>query len=306
MQNLNDIREQISVAFDSMSANHRRIAVYLLDHPDEVALSSMREIAGRLNIDPSAFVRFAKKLSFSGYSELREVFRDELKSARTGYMERARQIQKKGRQDKIGGLVSDLRLSSEANLDQLFEQNKLELIKAAADDMLKARNIYVVGMRSCFPVAFALHYSCRMIRRRVYLGDGLGGTFADGMRGIGSDDLFVVIGTHPYSRDTVLAADYAAGCGARILALTDSELSPLAAKADYKLIFGHKGPLILGTIVPAIALVEALVAVMIAGGGKEALATLGESDQQLRNMHSYLPATGFDRSRPGRTPGVGD
>jgi DNA-binding MurR/RpiR family transcriptional regulator len=303
LQNIDDITALISISHDKMSVSHRRIAAYLLEHPDDVALCSMREIAGRLKMDPSTFVRFAKKLSFSGYAELRDIFRKELRAARTGYMERARQLQKKGGRGEIVELVSDLRLSNEVNLHQLFEKNQPGLLQRAAENMLRARHIYVVGMRSCFSAAFALHYACRMIRRRVYLGDGLAGTFADGMRGMGPGDVFVVIGTHPYSRDTALAAGYAAQCGATIIALTDSKLSPLAVDAEFTLVFGHRGPLILGTIVPAMALVEILVAVMIARGGEKALDTLKESDQQLTKMSSYVREAPLRRSSSGQKLG---
>lgn len=275
-----------------MSPNFRRVAAFLFENPDEVALSSMRENARLLGLDPSNFVRFAKAMSFTGYPEMRALFQRNLKESRTGYLERAQNLQERGRQDREVDLLSQLRASNAANMHQVFEQNSRQALERCAESLLTARHVHIFGLRSNFPPAFALHYVCKMIRDEVYLSDGLAGTFAGNMRGVAPDDVFVSIGSHPYSKDTVVATHYAAKCGAKVIALTDNVLSPLASDADSVLLFNCKGPLVLGTSVPVMALVEALTMEMIANGGESALSSIEDSERQLREFAAYVDTSG--------------
>ena len=292
MQSLEELSARIAETHGKMSPNFRRVATFLFENPDEIALSSMRENARHLGLDPSNFVRFAKAMSFSGYPEMRALFQQYLRESRTGYVERAQELQKRGQQDSEAGLLSRLRASNSANLEQVFKQNPPRSLERCAEFLLAARHVHIFGLRSSFPPAFALHYVCKMVRHNVHLSDGLAGTFAGNMRGIGPGDVFVSIATHPYSRDTVVATRYAAKCGARVIAMTDHALSPLAAGADSVLLFNCKGPLVLGTSVPVMALVEALTMVMIANGGENALNAIRDSEHQLKEFAAYVDISG--------------
>jgi DNA-binding MurR/RpiR family transcriptional regulator len=292
-QNVKEFSREVSRVHADLSPNFLKIADYILANPDEVALSSMRAIAGCLDLDPSNLVRFAKFMSFSGYPELRALFQADLRQARTEYSERARHLQNQSSQDKVTGLLGDLQTANTSNLDYVFEHNTPRILKQAARILLEADRIFIMGMRSCFPAAFSLHYICRIIRTDVNLSSGHGGTFADDIRSIGPDDVFVVIGTHPYTTTTVVATEYAAKCGAKIVALTDSVLSPLAVHAHTVLSFKPRGtlPLIPGSTLPIMALVEALTAVMVANGGDGALEAIRTTEKQLHEFSAYSPDT---------------
>ena len=287
MQSIDELASDISKSFDAMSPNFRRIASFLLENPDEVAMSSTRQLAARLDMDPSNLVRFAQEFSFSGFLELKELFQNQIRRSRTGYLERAQQLQREGEHGKIAKLLSELYEANNANLTECLDKNSPKTLSDVAALIMDARKVQVCGFRSCFPAAFAMHYTCRMVREDVHLSDGLGGTFADDMRNLGKGDLYITIGMEPYSNITVAAVRYAEKRGSKILAITDSPLSPLAAHADLVLTFSRYGPLVLGSIVPVIALVEALAALMIAKGGGKALSTLRKSENQLIEFAAY-------------------
>jgi len=288
VQTIDELSSKISKSYGDMSPNFRKIATFLLEHPDEVAMSSTRDIAGQLDMDPSNLVRFAQGFSFSGYSEMKGLFKKRIRKSKIGYLERAQQLQRHGGNDEISELLSDLHAANNANLIDVLEQNKPELFAEVGALLMEVKKVYICGFRSCFPAAFALHYICRMVREDVYLSKGLGGTIADEMRGIGRGDIFVTIGMEPYSNNTVAAVRYAEKCGAKIIALTDSPLSPLATNAHLLLTFGRKGPPVLGSIVPVIALVEAVTTVMIARGGGKVLSVINDSEQQLTDFGAYV------------------
>ena len=288
MQNIKELSEKISETYGQMSPNFRKISAYILDNPDEIALSSMRANAEKLRLNPSNFVRFARYLSFNGYPELRALFQSDLKEKSSGYFARAQSLQKQHKQEKISNILSELQITNNQNLNNTFGGNTAEDVKKCAIALLDARHIYIFGMRMCFPAAFAMHYTCKMLRQHVYLSEGIGGTMADDMRGMGKGDAFVTMGMEPYSNDTVNATRYAIKSGATVIALTDSILSPLAVESDIVQTFSHSGPLIPGSIVSLMALVEAITTVMVAKSGDPALNSIKNSEQQLKEFHTYF------------------
>src|SRR5205807_9584483 len=124
--------------------------------------------------------------------------------------------------------------------------------------------------------------------------DGPGGSGVDALRTIGPRDVLLAITVNPYARETIRAARYAGGRGARVLAITDSELSPLAAVAHETLIVRTETPSFFHTMVPALAAVECLAALVAARRGDRTLAALAASEAQLAAFETY--------ERPPRKP----
>jgi DNA-binding MurR/RpiR family transcriptional regulator len=166
----------------------------------------------------------------------------------------------------------------------------------AARALASARRIYLIGQRSLFPAAFYVHYACSMFRENLVLLDGNGGTFADGLRGINEHDAVLVYSFDPYSRGTIAAAEYAAGRGAAVIAVTDSLVSPLAAITRHLLLVATDTPAMFRSIVPAMTVSQVLVAQILAQGGQEALSRVTEREQQLERFGAYW--TEADRVSP--------
>jgi len=146
-----------------------------------------------------------------------------------------------------------------------------------------------MGLRSLYPAAFYTHYACSMFRDNTVLLDGPGGTFADGMRGIGEKDAMLIFSLEPYTSGVIQAATYAVERGAEVVAITDSLVSPLAALTPHLLLVGTDGPALFKSVVPAIAIAQALVAQMLAQGGQAALDAVAESEHQLDRFETYWP-----------------
>ena len=281
----------IAKSYDSFSPNYKKIASFILDNPEEIAMSSTREIASILGINASTLVRFAQDLSFSGFLELKHLLQNRVRQTGSGYLERAQNLQWQSDQGGVVDLLSRIRETNQENLHVSMEQNSPDLLAQTGKMIMQARRLYICGYRLCYPVAYAMYYTCRMAREDVVLSNGVGGTVADGIRGIGPRDALVSISMEPYTRNTVATAQYAEKCGARVVALTDGKLSPLARHASVLLAFGGATPLVPGSIVAAIALVEALTAVMVATGGKTALNALHRSERQLAEFSAYIENT---------------
>ncbi len=300
MVELVQVTDRIEAEFPRLSPQLKRAARYVLDSPDDVALSSMRALATRADVHPSALVRLAKELGFKGYVELREPFRETLRRRPERYAERARNLQARGG-GELDDLYRELIDAGSDNIAGTFAECSPERLANLAVTMEAARHIYVVGMRKCLPVAFYIHYACRMFHQGVTLLGGFAGTMADELRDLGADDVFLAISFDPYTRETVRAARHAVAMGATVVAITDSPLSPLAEGAVETLVVANAGPSFFRSLVAAMALAEALVAFLVARGGDRAIETLTQTEAKLDDFDIYLQRperrTGRQRSR---------
>ncbi|MFC1673462.1 MurR/RpiR family transcriptional regulator [Pseudomonadota bacterium] len=284
-----DIIARIESDFSRLSPQLRRAAKYVIDHPDDMALYSMRQLAAHADVHPSTMVRLGRELGFDGHAEFQEPFQERLRSRpKVSYAGDARDLQERGGNGNAQALVADMFETERRSMKTLSQRVGVEAIAEAAEVLCGARNVFVVGSRSLYAVAHYFHYASRMFTHNVVLVDGLGGTFADQLRGIGEGDVVLATSFAPYSRDTVRAVEYALERGARIVSITDSAVSPLGQGKDtITLVAPNDSPSFFHSIVPAMAVAEALVMLMIARGGDGAMAQLAESEDQLNGFEAY-------------------
>ena len=174
------------------------------------------------------------------------------------------------------------------NIEQTFADTSPEQLSQLADELESARRVFIVGLRKCFPIAFYLQYACRMFHDDVVLLSGWAGTLVDELRDLGRDDVLIAISFDPYTRETVHAARYAASTGARLVAITDSQLSPLAESAAHAFVVTNSSTSFFRSLVAAMALAEAIVAFLLARGGDKAITTLADMEDHLDLFETYI------------------
>jgi DNA-binding MurR/RpiR family transcriptional regulator len=299
------ILADLQLVFPKLSPQLRQAAQYLIDRPDEIAFTSMRQLAERAEVQPATMVRLAQAIGFDGYEALREPFRDALRSQPTGFGQHARNLlARTGRRSggrALAQLASEMVASDRENISLSLEAIGADELADAARVLAGARRIYIVGQRSLFPAAFYVHYACSMFRENLVLLDGHGGTFADGVRGISEADAMLVYSFEPYARGAIDAAEYGTGRGAKVVAITDSLVSPLTVLTDHLLLVATDTPALFKSIVPAMTVSQVLVAQILAQGGQEALTRVTESESQLESFGAYWHQ-GDQVSRPAQPP----
>jgi DNA-binding MurR/RpiR family transcriptional regulator len=274
-------------AFPSLSPQLQIAARHVLDRPDDVALMSMRGLAGSAGVHPSTMVRLARIFGFNSYTRFREMFQLRLRERPTGYLARARNLQARGAEGGKSDLLMEVLSSNSENLRNTFEGIDDTRFVACARALAKARKIYVVGLRSVYPVAFFFHYSYHMFRGNAVLLEGPGGTFSDDLREFGPEDVIFAISFEPYTYETVRAVEYAKDRGGIAVVMTDSPVSPLASNADHMLNIRNESPSFYHSISAAMATAEALISLLVAEGGSEALTSIEESENQLESFDAY-------------------
>jgi DNA-binding MurR/RpiR family transcriptional regulator len=276
-----------------------KAAAVLFAQPDDVALLSMRELATRADLAPSTFLRLARVLGFSGYPQLRNVFVERLRQSANIYSPRAAQLQRHDGESSETALVKKLFTVTIANIEQAFDRNPpQELIRIVAL-LEQARRIYLLGQRSSYPIVFFFHYVFKLFSPKSVLVEDVGGTFADDLRYIGSDDVLFAISFRPYTRTAIIAADYAASHSCPVVAMTDSEVSPLNLRAAHTIFVDPSTPSFFDSIAAPVTVLAAMLGLLVARGGDTAVANVRISEDQLNKFAAYWGTDGA-RRRPER------
>lgn len=229
----------IQQAFDGLSRQLKLIAKHVEMHADRVAFDGIQATAEQVGVQPSAVVRFAKHFGFSGYSEMQALFRAQAArqlSVQPGYEERLRGLVAAGGLERGGvHLAQAVIEGSIASLQALQRQLPPQAFEAAVKLMHEAPALWLVAARRAFPVGAYLAYALQHTRKPVHWLNGLGAMQQGQLRALQPGDVMLAVSFEPYASETLEQVDMALGQGARLLALTDSQLSPLAAKADVTL-----------------------------------------------------------------------
>ncbi|MGE0799065.1 MAG: MurR/RpiR family transcriptional regulator [Lautropia sp.] len=254
-------KDQILERFNDLSPALQQAARFVVDHPNEVVLNSMRALADHAGMQPATLVRLAQQLGYPGWPDLKKAFAGDyvLGPARPGVRASAGLAAVRG---SGSDLVSDVFGAVHRNLDNT-EMNNGQALYKAARLLRRARTVHAAGFRASFSAAYALVQGYRSVRSSVQLIDGRAGALEQELRGIKPQDAVVVFGFSPYCPEALQVQQTAAKVGARVVALTDSSASSLALGADVAILFSARGASALPSMAAAVAVTEALVVILL-------------------------------------------
>ena len=210
-----------------------QVARFALDRPDEMALGTVAELAAAAGVQPSAHVRFAQTLGYSGFSDLQQVLRARLRERSPDYRERLSRMQSEtGTNPNAAFMLSRLVETSMQSLDRLSGSIAPAAFERAVDVLAGAHMVYLLGQRRTFPVSAYLSYMFGNLDIPHMLLDNVGGMLDLQARGARVQDALLAISFTPYAPATVQIASEAAARGVKIISITDSAFSPIAGIAD--------------------------------------------------------------------------
>lgn len=272
---------QIKTHYAQWSPQFQTGARYLVDHPDEIATSSMRAIATRAQVQSAALVRLAQQLGFDGWPALKTIFVERLHGAPARYADKAGALAGEAPQ-----LVEEVFAVQQRNL-AATQQASGEALQAAAKLLEAASRVHVAGFRAAHPIAYTLHYLYRLLRPGVQLITGQGGTLEMDLRALLPGEAVVVASFAPYSTEALKVARAARQAGCTLVAISDSTVSPLALQADASIIIAVDSPSFFPSIVAGVAAVESLAELLVARAGKAGVQALDQAETQLRAAGAY-------------------
>ncbi|MGH8788490.1 MAG: MurR/RpiR family transcriptional regulator [Cupriavidus necator] len=270
--------------FPSLSPKLQAAARFVVDHPNEVVIASMRTLAERAQVQPSTLVRLAQQLGYGGWPELKSAFAEDLGLHAERYGQRAKSLAARG---SDADLLGEMFVAQRQNLDATEAQCATAL-REATKLLKRAKTVHVAGFRASFPIAYSLVYGYRLFRNSVHLIDGQSGGLEMQLRPIERQDAVVAISFAPYSRESVLVVEAAKAAGARVIALTDSSTSPLALAADVSVLFSAASPSFFPSVAAAVAVTEALLELLVADAGEPVAQQIDRAEQHLFDSGAYL------------------
>ena len=233
-KNYEGIVNLITSEYARLSPGNQQIARFFTQNPNAIALESINAIAAKCNVHASSLVRFAQNLGYTGFKQLQSVFQTRLATAAPGFRERISALESElSRNVSHGnlGFLKDLVVRDMAALQGLLESVGEADLQAAAKLFVGAQTIYVAGQLRSEPIALLLRYLLTMLRRRVVLLDPAGGLAQEMAHNMGEGDVLVAIAFRHYAKEVVAITEVAVGNATPIVAITDSQLSPLAKDA---------------------------------------------------------------------------
>ena len=256
-----ELRGAIAQRHRALSGRLQQIAEFVLDHPTEVALGTVAEVAERSGVPPSAIVRFAHALGFGGFTQMQQVFRSRL-VAGVAPSYKARLARMKHEEKSILGrkpaaVLGRFVAEAQSALLALSQSAHARELDAATGILAKARDIYLLGLGGSFPVATHLAYVLRKLGRRVVLLDGIGGSIHEQSHPATSEDALVAISFRNYYPDTARLFPELVARRVPAISITDSLLSPIVEGATVVFEIQDMPEPALRTLVAPMCLVQA-------------------------------------------------
>ncbi len=219
--------------YEDMSKSYQRIALYLTQNPNDVAVLSVNAIGAKCGIHASSFVRYAQSLGYKGFKELQAVFQRRLSTAAPGFDARVRALEAElgGAREGELGFLADLVTRDVASLQDLLANMDAGQLAEAAALMEASDTIYLVGQLRSAPVVELLRYVLTMLGKRTVLLDAGGGLATHMARVARPTDMLFVVSFRFYATEVVNVAEETANRGVPVIAITDSTLSPFAKMA---------------------------------------------------------------------------
>ena len=269
------IVQQMTERFDSFSPQLQRAARFVIDPPREVGVHSMRALAGRAEVHPNTLVRLAQAMGFDGWDGLRERFRHfVVDGGPGGYRDRADWLRQLAAEGGAAEVVGEMATATAENLDVAFRGQDIAALEVTAEALRSAPRVFILGVGSATSLAHQFWYVARMAFDHLYPIPRPGCQPVDELFGVREGDLLMALTFQPYRAETMDAVRRARKAGATIVGVTDSQTSPLARLSHHLLVAPTHTPHFFESHAAVLALLEALVAVMVAGAGEDAAARI--------------------------------
>ncbi len=240
----------------NFSKGQRAIAHFITDHYDEAAYMTAFQLGEAVGVSESTVVRFAAELGFEGYPELQKAVQ-ELVRSRLTTLKRIELTRARMSDDEVLDHVLQADIQ---NVRQTLEDLPRETFNAAVNDIVNARNVYIFGAGSCRALANFVHYYLKLLMHNTHLiHTSSSAEIFEEMVDIGEEDVIIGMSFPRYSSKAVKTLDFARSRNAKVIAITDSQLSPISDYADHLLLAHSDLATVVDSLVAPLAVINALI-----------------------------------------------
>ena len=253
---MNDLITKIQSELPGFSKGQKQIARFILEHYDKAAFMTASRLGVTVGVSESTVVRFATELGYDGYPHLQRALQEMIRNKLTS----VQRMEVAG--DRMGGRdVLQTVLHADTDMIRVtLDEIDRDAFQGAVDALMGAKRIYILGVRSSSALASFLGFYFNLLFENVTLvhTNSVSEIFEQVLR-VGPGDVLFGISFPRYSKRTLSAMKYARDRGARVIALTDSQLSPLARVADHVLLARSDMASFVDSLVAPLSVINALI-----------------------------------------------
>lgn len=251
-----DLIHSITQQMPGFSKGQKLIAQYILAHYDKAAFMTAAKLGMTVGVSESTVVRFASELGFDGYPQLQRALQELIRNRLTS----VQRMEVTSDQLGDGNILHKVLNLDIEKIRRTMEKASVEDFEQAVDAIVNAKNIYILGIRSASALSGFMSFYFNQIFENVRLINTTSASemFEQIMR-IKEGDVFIGITFPRYSKRTTNAAKFAKENGAKVIAITDSDLSPIAEAADHLLLARSDMASFVDSLVAPLSMINALI-----------------------------------------------
>ena len=257
---MNDLISKIQTELPGFSKGQKQIARYILEHYDKAAFMTASRLGVTVGVSESTVVRFATELGYNGYPHLQRALQEMIRNKLTSVQRMEVSSDRMGGRDVLRTVLHTVLHADTDMIRQTLDEIDRDAFQGAVDALTGAHRIYILGVRSSSALANFLGFYFNLLFDNVTLvhTNSVSEIFEQVLR-VGPGDVLFGISFPRYSKRTLSAMQYARDRGAKVIALTDSQLSPLARVADHLLLARSDMASFVDSLVAPLSVVNALI-----------------------------------------------
>ncbi len=278
-QSATGVLDLLTSSLGELTPELRKAATHVLENSNLISVTSIREMAQQAGVKPNTLVRMARAIGFEGYEDFRRPFREKVIKGRDDSPGRESWLQTLSTGGTHAELYAELATASVGSIERLFSETTSLAFKAAADDIARAQATYVLGTGMVNSIAAYFAYLGGMAAGKIIPIPRDGLSPADGLARAERADVLLAMAFKPYQHEVIEAVTLAASRGIKVIGVSDSPASPILTGAAHRFVVPMGPRPIFPSSVALMALLEAIIAFVIASRADEATSSIDVSRQ---------------------------
>jgi len=267
-----NLLSRINEMKSGFSKGQRLIAGFITEHYDKAAFMTAAKLGSTVGVSESTVVRFATELGYDGYPKMQKAMQEMIRDKLTS----VQRIEVTQSRISGGNVLENVLTKDIEKIRRTIEETSKEDFEKAVEAISQAGTIYIFAVRSSAALASFLGYYYSLIFENVKVISNYGETeIYEKLFRISSDDVIIGISFPRYSNAAIQAMTFAKRRGAKVIALTDSMASPIAAVADDILIAKSDMAAVVDSLVAPLSMINALIVATVLKMDDEVKHTFG-------------------------------
>ncbi len=276
--------EEIKAKYENMTEGQQKIADYLIDNKEEAAFFDLSRLAYEMDMDDTAILDFVSVLGYEGYNSFQQDFAAEINKRN----EAPRVVNTEEYRENRANILKDVMIADAKNIAESIHMIDSRIFDMAVSLIEKARKVYIVGIRSCAPLASYLGYYLGLIRDGVEVVTTTDITeLYEQLSWMNQKDVLIGISFPRYSLRTMRAMAFANQRRATLISITDNEYSPINMYSACHLCTKSDMITVADSLVAPMSLINALTVALFIRNEEKVTEHLTELDQLWDDYQTY-------------------